>query len=334
MRPSALPIVLTLLSAFALSAQEAQLSLSPALGPSSGRTTVTIKIQGGSFGSWPYGVDFDGVGSTSVTLVDEFTLVAVTPKHAPGITNIRLFQGDVYLSTDLTFEYVGHPDREQFLLPVFIEPVAGAYGSEFRTELHGLNAGRNQLLDVWGLETVCRTTPPICNWLAEPQVSLEPGTFGADLVDYTLYQTGTPGRFIEVPREQKDDLSVSLRVYDTSRAAENFGTEIPVVRTTDFYRTGFALLGVPLDPGFRNTLRLYATGPTTVQLLVGNDIHDIQLRAGAHVFDPAYAQFTAFPAGSGTIRVLVAGEENGPAVWGFISVTNNTTQHITTITPR
>lgn len=334
MRLRVLLIVTTLLSAFALSAQEWQLSISPALGPSAGGTTVTIKVAGGSFGSWPYGVEFDGVGATSVTLVDEFTLVAVTPPHAPGITNIRIFQYDIYIPTDLTFEYVGHPEREQFLLPVFIEPVKGAYGSEFRTELHGLNAGRNQLLPVWGLETACRPSPPVCNWLTEPMVTLEPGVFGADLNDYPAYQTGTPGRFIEVPREQKDDFSVSLRVYDTSRSAENFGTEIPVVRTTDFYRTRFALPGVPLDPGFRNTLRLYATGPTTVQLLVGNDIHDIQLRAGAHVFDPAYAQFTAFPAGSGTVRVLVAGEENGPAVWGFITVTNNATQHITTITPR
>ena len=39
------------------------------------------------------------------------------------------------------------------------------------------------------------------------------------------------------------------------------------------------------------------------------------------------------PCGRGTITVMAAGDENGPAVWGFITVTNNETQHITTITP-
>ena len=43
--------------------------------------------------------------------------------------------------------------------------------------------------------------------------------------------------------------------------------------------------------------------------------------------------FLAFPQGSGTITGMAARDENGPAVWGFITVTNNETQHITTITP-
>lgn len=332
MRRTVLLTALMLLCALSLSAQEEQLTISPALGPSSGGTTITITTTG-SFGGWPYSVVF-GDAWAAATVVDDQTLVAVAPEHLPGIVNIRLFQYDVYLSTDLTYEFVGHPDREQFLVPVFIAPVQGAYGSEFRTELHGLNAGGRQLLEVWGIETPCRPSPPVCNWLTEPMVFLEPGRFSADLADYGLYQTGTPGRFIEVPRAQKDDLSLSLRVSDTSRSAENFGTEIPVVRTTDFYRKTFGLAGVPLDARFRNTLRLYATGPTTVSLLIGNDIHDVELRAGQHAFDPAYAQFTAFPAGTGTVQVLVSGKENGPAVWGFITVTNNETQHITTITPR
>lgn len=68
MRRMVLLTTLTLLSALSLSAQEAQLSISPALGPSSGGTTVTITTDG-SFGSWPYGVEIGGVWSTSVKLV-------------------------------------------------------------------------------------------------------------------------------------------------------------------------------------------------------------------------------------------------------------------------
>ena len=333
MKRIALLAALAVVLSFSLSllADEPQFTISPASGPATGGTTVTIK---GSFGHWPYIVVFDGVAATSTTRVDGQTLTAVTPEHQPGISRVLIFEYDFYIDAGLTFEFTGEASREQFLLPVFIEPLEGAYGSEFRTELHGVNTGPSEMIEIWGLETGCRPSPPVCDWLTEPMVFLLPPPIGADLSDSQPYQTGTPGRFIEVPHSQADDLSLNLRVYDTSRASENFGTEIPIVRRSDFRRNTFALLGAPLDPRFRNTLRLYATGETTVQVKIGSETHELTLRAGQHVFDPAYAQFGAFPTGSGTANVIVTPEENGPAVWGFISVTNNETQHITTITPR
>ena len=327
-----LPAALTLLIALAVSADEPQYTISPSSGPAAGGTTVTIR---GQFGTWPYFVVFDGVDAQSTTRIDENTLQAVTPAHQPGIARVLIFEYDIYIDPGLTFEFTGEASREQYLLPVFIEPVQGAYGSEFRTELQGLNtsADPNKEIAIWGLETPCRTTPPVCNWLVEPMVFLPPVPVGGGLSDFYLYRTGSPGRFIEVPHDQKDDLSLTLRVYDTSRSAENFGTEIPIVRRSEFRRNAFALSGVPLDPRFRNTLRLYATGATTVQVKIGTAVHELPLPAGQHVFDPAYAQWTAFPTGTGTTNVIITPEANGPAVWGFISVTNNETQHITTITP-
>lgn len=331
MRRLILIAALTLFATLA-AADEVQYTIFPALGPATGGTKVTIR---GSFGFWPYGVTFGDAEATSVARVDEHTLTAVTPEHVSGIVEVRIFEYDLYLSTDLTYEFMGRPEREQLLLPVFLEPLKGAYGSEFRTELNGLNTSNTQVVEVWGLETTCHPSPPACDWLREPMVYLNPWRDGTDLSDYRVYQTGSPGRYIEVPRDQIDDFAMTLRVYDTSRSAENFGTEIPVVRTSDFHRNKiFALLDVPLDSRFRKMLRLYATGPTTVDLLVGNDTYKVQLEAGAHVFDPAYAQFTAFPKGTGTIRVLASVKKDGPAVWGFITVTNNETQQITTITPR
>ncbi|HEX6096367.1 MAG TPA: hypothetical protein VF432_08600 [Thermoanaerobaculia bacterium] len=224
--------------------------------------------------------------------------------------------------------------RERYLLPVFIEPIPGAFGSEFRTEIHGLNTSPTEEIGIRGLEIACRPSPPICDWINDVMVRLLPLPQGSDLFDYYAYQTGTPGRFIEVEQERAKDLTLSLRVYDTSRSAENFGTEIPIVRRSEFRQDAFALLGVPLDPRFRNTLRLYAEEATTVQVQIGTATHHLALRAGQHVFDPAYAQFTAFPAGTGLTNVIVTPQANGPAVWGFISVTNNVTQHITTISPQ
>ena len=333
MRRTVLLTALTLLFSFVVFADEPLWTISPSSGPVTGGTKVTIK---GSFGSWPYSVDFGGVFAPA-TRVDDQTLVAVTPEHQAGIVAVRIFEYDIYITPPgLTFEFIGNATREQYLLPVFVEPVKGAHGSEFRTELRGLNTSPNQVIDIWGLEIACRFTPPICNWIEDPMVQLEPIVGGADLLDYRVFQTGTPGRFIEIPREHTENVSLTLRVYDTSRSAENRGTEIPIVRTSDFRRKPFALLGVPRDPRFRNTLRLYATGPTTVR--VSNDVdfepHTLTLPAGEHVFDPAYAQFTNFPTGNGVMRVYIEPAANGPAVWGFISVTNNDTQHITTITPQ
>ena len=331
MRRTVLLTALTLLFSFAVAAEGPVYTITPALGPVTGGTAVTIQ---GPFGSWPYTVYFDDTPAFTVRAADD-TLRAIAPTHAAGIVEIRVLEDDVFEDTNVTFEYTGNALREQYLLPVFIEPVKGAFGSEFRTELHGLNTSSNYEIDLWGLEIACRFTPPLCNWIEEPMVHLLPISERADLFDYRVFQTGTPGRFIEVPRERVDDLSLTLRVYDTSRSAENYGTEIPIVRTSDFRRKPFAFVGVPRDPRFRNTLRLYATGATTVR--VSNDVepegYTLTLPAGDYVFDPAYAQSTSFPTGNGVTNVYIEPAKNGPAVWGFISVTNNETQHITTITP-
>lgn len=324
MRRALVQAALTLLFAFSLSADEAQYTITPASGPSTGGTVVRIT---GPLGDWPYSVVFDEASATTTTRIDDHTLEAITPAHPAGISRVRLFEYDIYIDTGLTFEFIG---RDQYLLPVFIEPIQGAFGSEFRTELHGFNTGQNPL-DIWGLETTCRPSPPICNWLTDAMVTLLPNE--TDIADYFAFQTGSPGRFIEVPFEQAEDLSLSLRVYDTSRAAENFGTEIPVVHRSEFRRKPFTLLDVPTDPRFRNTLRVYAHAETAVRVQFGNETHLLTLRPGAHVFDPAYAQFTAFPTGTQPIRVTITPDPTGPAVWAFISVTNNETQHITTITP-
>src|SRR5688500_857099 len=165
MRRTVLLTALTLLLAVPAFAQETPFTISPATGPATGGTQVTLK---GSFGTWPYSVDFGGV-HVPATRVDEQTLVAVTPEHQPGIVEVRIFEYDIYIAAGLTFEFTGNATREQLLLPVLVEAVKGAFGSEFRTELRGLNTSPNQVTDIWGLEVVCRYTPPICNWLGEPQ---------------------------------------------------------------------------------------------------------------------------------------------------------------------
>ena len=143
-----------------------------------------------------------------------------------------------------------------------------------------------------------------------------------------------------------DTVAANLRVTDVTRQATSHGVEIPVVHRNDFTEDRLALLDVPIDPRFRNTLRIYSLqrGEVLVNLQIGEEGRQIWLQPGANWFEPAYASFTDFPlphqlpAGESTIRVLVMAPRNGPdlpgtLIWAFITVTNNETQQITTITP-
>ena len=102
---------------------------------------------------------------------------------------------------------------------------------------------------------------------------------------------------------------------------------------------------VPTDPRFRLTLRIY--GLNQGEEFVNVSFHDrklqVPLQPGRDRFTPSYAEVTDFrPLGIEQPRemtVLVEvphSDTTAPAtpIWAFITVTNNLTQHITTITPQ
>lgn len=327
-RVSLLLALAVLLSAAPLFAEVFPFTITPASGPTAGGQLVTIK---GSFGFWPYGVIFGRTAASEVTRVDDETLTAITPPHLPGTVEVRIFEYDLYRETGgLTYTFVGDPPLQQLeriLLPVLTPPVFGAFGSEFRTALRLMNMGE-QTLVVYGLPQNCVV---LCIDPEGIPMQLEPNQVAGE---HDVVYLGNPGRFIYVSPEQSADLAAHLRVYDTSRAAENFGTAIPVVRHSQFRTSAFGLLNVPTDPRFRNTLRLYSTAPTTVTI-EGLDAAPrvVALSGGAALHDPAYAAL-GFSTQAGLKDLIVTPAAGGPAVWGFVSVTNNLTQHVTTISPR
>jgi hypothetical protein len=224
---------------------------------------------------------------------------------------------------------------ERILLPIFTNPVHGAFGSEFHTELRAYNDSQFTLT-VHGFEKFCPVTCielPDLPFELPPHQELEPE-------DFLL--NGNPGRFIYVPKDRMADLSMNLRVFDVTRSAQNFGTEMPIVRAADFRTNRLTLLGIPTDPKFRNTLRIYSPELTNVQVSI-NDQPPVRvsLAAGADMFSPAYGVFTDFPSGAGTVRVTIDVESLiisllpiETPVWAFVTVTNNDTQTISTITPQ
>ena len=79
-------------------------TISPPRGPTSGGHEVTI---GGIGFSDNCMVWFDLVPATQVTLVDRQTIVATTPEHVAGISNVRLFCGAQEIIAERAFEFVG-----------------------------------------------------------------------------------------------------------------------------------------------------------------------------------------------------------------------------------
>ena len=229
-------------------------------------------------------------------------------------------------------------DVEPVLLPVFTAPIPGAHGSEFRTDFR-VRLVKGSQADIYGLRYPCNVT---CIQQENDPYVLTPTSPEADAQN--IEATGTPGTFLYMQTDQLDRVRMNLRAYDTSRAAENFGTEIPIVRLRDFATTldPMVLIGIPSDPRFRSTLRIYGYGDTAASLLVtiegANGAYierSVLLPAQPDRYHPGYVELSNFPVGAGMLRVTIIPPPSvTPHRWAFVSVTNNETQHITLITPQ
>jgi hypothetical protein len=225
--------------------------------------------------------------------------------------------------------------NERILVPLLTPPVHGAFGSEFHTRLGIYNHFENPI-DVVGIAPPC-----ILSACPTPRTTIEPDS---ELGDIEL--SGAPGRFIYVLASQAKHLSFHLRVHDVTRAALNLGTEIPVVRERELTTGTISLVAVPAGSRFRNTLRIYATASTFLWVSFTDGVEKFQrtvtLAPGRDGFEPAFAMVSDFPtfaSGAQLVTVTIeppptANPLPQPPYWAFISVTNNETQAITTITPQ
>jgi hypothetical protein len=335
-------MVVALFTAVPLFAQ-VQYSITPSNGPVAGGTEVTIK---GEFGNWPYTVYF-GATPAQATRVDDTTLHVTTPAHLPTIVGITIFEYDIRLPTPLTFTFVGRPTDafDAVLLPVFTAPIPGAFGSEFRTDFRA-RLVKEDRAQIYGLRYPCIVTCIQTN--DEPYVV---DTTVRNATPENVEATGNPGTFLYTPKTEPGRVTMNLRAYDTSRSAENFGTEIPIVPSSEFATAydEITLIGVPSDERFRNTLRIYGFGDTATQLTVRITTEEdvllservVDLPAQQNIYRPGYLEISDLPRGEGMLIVTISpivppisAPIPPPDRWAFISVTNNDTQHITLATPQ
>ena len=331
--------VLSLFAAFPLLA-ETPYSIMPSAGPTAGGTEVMIK---GDFGSEPI-VVFGFEPALSTTRIDDHTLVAITPPHLPGTVDVIVFFHDqlpiVTPPTGLTFTFFGGvpPDYERVLLPTFTPPVHGAFGSEFHTDLRISNRGTGKV-SFYGLQArcpfqVCDEIPADVPFHVEGGEEIEP--------DDVVYR-GNPAKFIWMKKDPGAAMTMSLRVHDVTRADLNFGTEIPIVKDDEWVNNRIVFVGVPSDPRFRNTLRIYGQFPFTALVKVGNrEAVRVPMSLTNTMFEVPYGVFSDFPSDTGPVRVTIDAVDDllqpiaamDVPMWAMITVTNNETQAISTITPQ
>jgi len=309
-------------------------SVTPNSGPIAGGTRVTIKGTGFSnvcifcIPQLPRpSVSFGSLLATEVKFIDSTTLEAVTPRSLPLTVTVSVTNedGSGFAEKQNAFTFLGDINDafEPMLFPIFTRPVFGAFGSEFRTFARVMSIGE-PFIALYGLDQRCLQVFPPLDPTAPTAVS-DDIALPADCAVKT-------GRIFWTRKGDGASLALNLRVADVSREATSHGTEIPVVRANEFSTDGVGLLGIPTDPRFRITLRIYSLDRTDqpVRLVGISFVRDVRLSTPADIFEPAYAEVSDLPRTATRLLVI----SPGTRIWAFITVTNNDTQQITTITPQ
>ncbi len=249
---------------------------------------------------------------------------------------------------------------QRLLVPIAIQgEIPGALGSLWATRVAITNASVGPV-DILGYDWSGYGCVSIC---AEPPLT----PAGITFLPPVSPGKQTQGAILLVEPRHASDVAVDLRVQDVSRQSQTWGTQIPVVAESGLFQHAFQLLNIPVGAEFRGMLRLYdvdAHDAATVRLrfYTVNPSIDVpfkfsgpqpqadtllrelmvslqaERRPGTPLFDLAYGELSlsdlAEIQGKDRIRIEVTPITLGLRVWAFVSVTNNETQHVTTVAPQ
>lgn len=235
---------------------------------------------------------------------------------------------------------------ERLLLPIVSEPLPGANGSVWETE-------------VW----MMRHDPgvfvgPIVNRACLPPCGPPPAPIPAgDAVRPSLYRTraGEPqGILLFVTRGKADTISLSVRVADATRRSASAGVSIPVVAERDL-RAVVHLLDIHPRGQARVRVRIYdpfAEQPVSVRIRVfRTDAEDsVVYEADTVLLVPESEPLPGWhlpvrPASAelplpddvvsldAPLRVEITPLAEGARLWAFATITNNKTNEVTVVVP-
>ena len=313
----AVAVIVVVFAAVAVHAEVTVTSLTPASGLARGGEIVHIHgtnlvgppLLCPSITCAPYVKFGDTFGTILDIAVNE--IVVVAPPHAAGRVDVEVnVPASPPVALPAAYSYQDPPvtDRVLFLVPVVID-AAGAGGTKWESALvvHNENT---EAVSIGGLAVAP---------LATATAKLIP-------------PAGSSGTYFDVPKRLAGNVSASLRVHDTTRDADSWGAEVPVVPETQFRRS-VILLAVPTDARYRTLLRVYgyAGHDAGVTVAFRDDATDKLLDIRALRMQSGYVQLPIDVTSAPRLRVQVTSETS--PVWAFVSVTNNTTQQVTTIAP-
>ena len=270
-------------------------------------------------------------GATVPSRVEGCSVIATFPPHAPGAADVSVRAGAHERTTIAAVQYID-PDAtpepslfERVLIPVFFNG-PGAFGSQWATEVVMVNR-----------------TPSTLRWLPRVSQSLPPLPFDATVsLDAGNHLTGL---ILFLPRGY--DVRFGAVFRDLSREASQWGTELPIVREQEF-ESVVVLPNVPFDARHRLQLRIYGIQGHTfyVRVSAGELTTEVAVTGACEVRDqpcnsnrPAFGSLDlglAFPhlTGRQRIRISPAQFDFTRRIWAMVTVTNNDTQQVTTITPQ
>jgi len=269
-----------------------------------------------------------GDAEAAVVSDSDDEILVIAPPHGAGSVDVKValaVKGTITIPHAYRYEDPLPSDHVRFLVPVALN-APGALGSNWVSELL-IHNGSAEPVTIASTTIAPHTTEPV----TLPNVNV--------------------GAFFSVPQRLAQFVTANLRVHDTAYDDTSWGTDIPVVPETQF-RPLVVLGGIPASSRFRTLLRVYTYNRTFAEALaaVRDDATGALLTTLAfHLVGgettPAYAQVALDPVvalyadAHPRIRVEVAAQPAGAPIappvplWGFVAVTNNTTQQVTTVTP-
>jgi hypothetical protein len=300
----------------------------------------------------PFNVLIGDTPAVVLSHMRDAIVIAVPPTLARGVYDVTVKDVLRELRATAALE-IGDVATEAFnervLFPVFFAG-PGAFGAQWKTDASLYNGNVFSWIMGTGTLFTSYCTP-------ECDSSPLPGT--------TAFASGGPaaaGIVERIPRQAAPRAAFGLHVRDLSRAAQDAGTEIPVVRERDLYDLPFQLLDVPTDPRDRLMLRLYdldgahtflvrvyAMSPfatdgsitlLTERLVPLTSARSLGNGGFAILNDPLAG--VSVPSDA-TLRLeIVPLDDSGrhrnvhglASAWGFLTVTNDQTQHVTVISPQ
>lgn len=334
-------------------------SVSPSSGPTTGGIDVTIQGTGlqphiECFAPCPTTVSF-GDAKVEPYRVSDTELTVKAPAHAAGTVDVTVAvpgNGAATAAKAFIFSDASPAMWEPVLIPVYIDSAApGANGSLWRTTLWIQNGDTTNLqIAPWP----CTLAPGVCSTIFPSSTTLLPGQSVHNL-PASFASFPAPGRIIYLNRGAADGAVMNLRVFDDSGIVVDAGTEVPLVRERDLLTNPTTLLNVPLL-NTRLLLRIYDlyTSNTLFHVAVfvaGSDVPAnplaeatltaVALDSGDFHVTPAYAEYPiqvnlgpVLLSKDAAVRVQITPMTPGSRYWAFVSATNNTTNHVTLVTPQ